>query len=264
VSGDAGGDITPVDALLVIDWLNAHKGQSSQLPGTATPLSNGFVDVNNDGHCTPADALMVIDWLNLGASEGESLAAESDGSGSTSSAAGFVAPAGGSAAEGEAPAEYRSAAEYYARNPIHFRDIAGDDEECLHEDEPHDDHHDHELATAAGIINSGPGLSIATALDSGNSFSSSILVTLGDLFGDFNLPSAVDQALERGLETVTALVGRHQQAIDRVAAEIHEALDLLASEREELDEALDSIADDISSVWAEHHERLRRVIRRGA
>jgi hypothetical protein len=51
------------DALIVINYLNAHPGQS-QLPPTRDPSVKEFVDVNNDGYCTALDALIVINKIN--------------------------------------------------------------------------------------------------------------------------------------------------------------------------------------------------------
>ena len=59
---DVNGDnaVSPIDALLVINYLNANG--SSSLPGSN---SNGkMIDVNNDGSASPIDALRVINHLN--------------------------------------------------------------------------------------------------------------------------------------------------------------------------------------------------------
>jgi hypothetical protein len=193
---------------------------------------------------------MVIDWLNSpeAESEGEALAA---GGGS---AAGFVAPAGASAAEGEELA-YRNAAEYYARNPIHFLSIPGDDELHSHIEGLPD--HVQEL-----IANAGSGISTVIDRLENIQFPSTVLTTLGNLLDDSYLPPAAQQAIENGLETVTTLISRHQQAIDRVAAKLEDALDLLNSRGDDVEDALDSIANDVAAVWAGHRERLERVLRR--
>ncbi len=66
---DANGMVAPVDALLVINTLNARG---------ARPLNTGrgkpFYDVNSDGSVSPLDALLVINYLNskaIPAGEGE-------------------------------------------------------------------------------------------------------------------------------------------------------------------------------------------------
>ena len=70
VSDDS--DITPLDALLIINWLNE---QSGEIPDTAPP----FCDVSGDGDISPFDALMVINFLNSGEGEGEQSADSGSG-----------------------------------------------------------------------------------------------------------------------------------------------------------------------------------------
>lgn len=66
------GFVTPLDALLIINHLNAGGRQ------TFTPLPGGtsagpFYDVSGDNHIAPLDALLVINYLNAGGTgEGES------------------------------------------------------------------------------------------------------------------------------------------------------------------------------------------------
>lgn len=52
------GNVSPLDALVVINYLNRNTGGSS---GSG---SSGFLDVNNDGNISPLDALLVINTLN--------------------------------------------------------------------------------------------------------------------------------------------------------------------------------------------------------
>lgn len=61
---DVNGDshVAPLDALLVINYLNQSQDQAS-LPESRTEDAL-FVDVNGDGLCTPIDALLVINKLN--------------------------------------------------------------------------------------------------------------------------------------------------------------------------------------------------------
>ncbi len=69
VSGDGG--TSPIDALLVINYLNRLAGTGgNQLPtfDPAQPKGEGFVDVNGDNLVTAIDALLVINRLNA---EGE-------------------------------------------------------------------------------------------------------------------------------------------------------------------------------------------------
>ena len=66
------GYITPLDALLVINELNANGSYKLALD-RARPLAIPFLDVNCDGYVSPLDALLVINDLNGGGSgEGES------------------------------------------------------------------------------------------------------------------------------------------------------------------------------------------------
>ncbi len=75
VSGD--GALSPLDALLVINTLNAGRSKSVYELSQPTNGSKLFADVNNDEVISPIDALLVINQLNSRASaEGE--AAESD------------------------------------------------------------------------------------------------------------------------------------------------------------------------------------------
>jgi hypothetical protein len=55
------GFVTPQDALLIINRLNASG--AGVLGSTAYPRAP-FVDVDGDGNCSPIDALLVINWLN--------------------------------------------------------------------------------------------------------------------------------------------------------------------------------------------------------
>jgi hypothetical protein len=61
LSGD--GLVTPMDALIVIDALNASPG-GSLLDRPELRLATPKIDVNGDGELTAGDALRVIDFLN--------------------------------------------------------------------------------------------------------------------------------------------------------------------------------------------------------
>jgi hypothetical protein len=60
------GQITPLDALIVINKLNADGSHALRQPGDAlpTPGVGKYWDVNNDGSVSPLDALQVIDSIN--------------------------------------------------------------------------------------------------------------------------------------------------------------------------------------------------------
>ena len=68
VDVNASNSVTPLDALLVINLLNARG--SLALTGSGIP-NQPYVDVNNDGNLTPLDALQVINYLNLNGLGGE-------------------------------------------------------------------------------------------------------------------------------------------------------------------------------------------------
>ena len=124
VTGD--GNVHPIDALLVINELNApgHTDANQKLPVTR-PADAGFLDVDGDGHVFPIDALLVINFLNAQLeAEGESAAtmpfverAES------------VPPLESSAIKGGRSAERRAEAEQGAVGrdtvvPSHLRDAS--------------------------------------------------------------------------------------------------------------------------------------------
>ena len=62
------GVASPLDALLIVNYLNANAG--GPLPEAASPPP--YYDVNGDGSCSPIDVLLVINQLNQAAQgEGE-------------------------------------------------------------------------------------------------------------------------------------------------------------------------------------------------
>lgn len=70
----ADGTIAPIDALLVINYINEHP--TGALPTPPVPLP--YLDVNADGVVAPIDALLIINQLNLPPQgEGEAPAAAS-------------------------------------------------------------------------------------------------------------------------------------------------------------------------------------------
>ena len=67
----ADGFVTPIDALLVINYLN-QGGPSQLTPEILLPTLGGpFLDVTGDRNVSPLDALVVINFLNTGEGEGE-------------------------------------------------------------------------------------------------------------------------------------------------------------------------------------------------
>ncbi len=72
---DGNGQVQPLDALMVINWLNTHAGQSGG------PVSDDLLsgqthdarDVNRDGQISPIDALLVINVLNRNVDAGQTM-----------------------------------------------------------------------------------------------------------------------------------------------------------------------------------------------
>jgi hypothetical protein len=107
------GFIAPNDALMAINYINAHQGEGEISP-SQDPSVIGYIDVLADGFCAPNDALAVINWINshpVGGGEPPPAGGGSSGGG----------PGGSGEGEGilsvPTPA---NAADYYAQNPIHL------------------------------------------------------------------------------------------------------------------------------------------------
>jgi VCBS repeat-containing protein len=60
--------VSPIDAVIVINYLNAHGGgpleQAAGESAASGPASWNYYDVNGDGHVSPIDAVLVINDLN--------------------------------------------------------------------------------------------------------------------------------------------------------------------------------------------------------
>jgi hypothetical protein len=54
--------VTPLDVLLLVNYINAHPGDPSLPAPPALPPP--YYDVNNDNSCTPLDVLLVINYIN--------------------------------------------------------------------------------------------------------------------------------------------------------------------------------------------------------
>ncbi len=61
---NADSRVTPLDALLVINDLNARGIRELPVPPQPPEVPPPYLDVNGDGYCTPLDALQVINRLN--------------------------------------------------------------------------------------------------------------------------------------------------------------------------------------------------------
>jgi hypothetical protein len=75
---DGNEQVTPLDVLVLINWINAQgSGPMSSLPSEAADDSFAFVDVNGDNSISPIDVLVVINYLN-GQSSSSPQAAEGE------------------------------------------------------------------------------------------------------------------------------------------------------------------------------------------
>lgn len=69
---NADGFVTPLDALVVINDMNANGPRELPIPPQPPLVPPPFVDVNGDLFCTPIDALLILNFLNRQEAEGES------------------------------------------------------------------------------------------------------------------------------------------------------------------------------------------------
>jgi hypothetical protein len=123
--------ITPNDALMVINYINAGFAAEGEIVNAFTPATIGFIDVDNNGRCTANDALIVINIINagLGGGEGEQSVGASSSGGTSGSSSGSSASDSGP--EGETTVIVpRSPAEYFAQNPQRVMSLRGDDQPC--------------------------------------------------------------------------------------------------------------------------------------
>ncbi len=70
------GIVSPLDALVIIDEINARGVHSLDLPANPPSGPAIYFDVNGDGVVSPLDALLVIDDLNAQISQGQGTVAE--------------------------------------------------------------------------------------------------------------------------------------------------------------------------------------------
>jgi ELWxxDGT repeat protein len=71
--------VTPLDVLLLVNYINAHPSDASLPAPPALPPP--YYDVNNDNSCTPLDVLLVINYINShpsGSGESEPLNTDYD------------------------------------------------------------------------------------------------------------------------------------------------------------------------------------------
>jgi hypothetical protein len=128
VNNDAQNLVNAFDLLAIVNWIVAHPGDPALPPPTGEQSTVGYLDVDGNGLCNAFDLLAVVNYIvsHPPGSPGE-------GAGE---AAGFMLAAtgdnpGAGAGEGDFASDTpRTAAEYYAQNPIHLREIPGTDLPC--------------------------------------------------------------------------------------------------------------------------------------
>lgn len=163
------GLVTPLDALLVINDLNANGSRPLSNSGATPPP---FLDVSNDGSVSPVDPLLIINQLNAGGAGGESTGttggSSTGGGNSTGGGSGgeqaalrsaldlralfasshhgstSVRPGGSLGSDNEVDSEQAPWMDDLARD-VSLRWLAAQVEDEHHHDESdHDDEHDHD------------------------------------------------------------------------------------------------------------------------
>ena len=61
---DDNGDVTPLDVLTIIVYINQNGSGRLPPPSTPSQVEHLYVDVDGNNHCTPLDVLMVIAHIN--------------------------------------------------------------------------------------------------------------------------------------------------------------------------------------------------------
>jgi hypothetical protein len=209
VTGDTSGLVNVLDLMSIVNWITAQGGGGA-MPAAGNPQVSGYVDVDNNGICNVLDLMAVVNRITLqfavngggGAGEGEL----AGGAGEGGSAGG--GSAGGSQGEGEesAPA---TAAEYYAREPVHFLEIAGADLPCCCSQCLGSTHIDDPVQPAARTTAGAPELHAHAAL----------------------LAIAAEQntmATLSGTELGEALLGKPQSQLDQ--SQLYAAIELIAAD----------------------------------
>jgi len=56
--------ITPQDALIIINYINNHPSGDGTIPLSSDPAVIGYLDVVVDGICAAIDALAIINYIN--------------------------------------------------------------------------------------------------------------------------------------------------------------------------------------------------------
>ena len=162
VTGDVASLVNLLDLLAVVNWMTLQNGDP-QLPPAGDTLANGFVDVDNNGICNTIDLVAIVNYITLHppGSQGGSGEGGSGGGGSGGPGGGFPGGTVGGSGEGETGDGAVTPADYFAANPLHLGEIAGDDLLCDHAE--HDDLHAvHEELIAGSSSNSSAGAAFAS------------------------------------------------------------------------------------------------------
>ncbi|HEY2411114.1 MAG TPA: dockerin type I domain-containing protein [Pirellulaceae bacterium] len=121
--------VTALDALIIINYINAHPGNST-IPLSSDPTNTGYIDVVADGVCAANDVLSIINYINANPQrEAEAESAEMAApatTGSNSTAAVTNSGSSNSLAEGEYTVQTPvTAADYYTQQPVLSQIIRG-------------------------------------------------------------------------------------------------------------------------------------------
>ena len=253
--------IEPLDALIVINYLNANPGVSS-LPAARLP-GQGFIDVDNNGLCTPLDALIIINRINSMPSPTIPAFA----------APGGLSQEGGSgSAEGEIVSQFvvpANAAEYYALQPLHFSSIAGDDEVHVHDDQDGGDHGSEQHFAVSSLLTGGNAPQVSVVHVSPAPLETSLAASEGAEL-DRAVPSGSRNFSRRFVANVIRArdSARLRSQVPARAAEVDAKLkrsefpevnsELTGARDESLDDAVQAIASDVARNWLTNKFRRAR------
>jgi hypothetical protein len=246
------GHISPLDALIVINWLNAN-GLGAPLLAGGNTAQDAFVDVNNDGICSPLDALIVINYLNANPPGSAAFTAEGEtpAAGDVGRSEATFSGIDGTAEGEERLSPPRTAAEYYARGPLHFLEIAGTDLPCCCEQCVGGQ-------GASGVGKTPPALraalaGIETALEHASPASVLVLDTLRNRF-----EQAIDGARQHlAIASLRDEAGEVLPPLERWQHRLQEqrlladrVLPKLQKAASQLEPLLDELAADIAGIWS--------------
>jgi hypothetical protein len=125
--------VTALDALIIINYINAHPGGDGVIPLSSDPTKIGYLDVIADGLCVANDVLAIINYINANPqreAEADTVTTTTPATTSTNSVTAANSDTSSSAAEGEFTVQApQTAADYFARPPA-MQIIRGADKPC--------------------------------------------------------------------------------------------------------------------------------------